>query len=76
MNLKINNKIVASYILQPTVEALLATRKANTGRYNQMHLELLDFIIYEPELSDRLLNDLVDIFKSVDEKRMMEEVLV
>ena len=41
-----------------------------------MHLELLDFIIYEPELSDRLLNDLEDIFRSVNKERMMEEVLV
>lgn len=41
-----------------------------------MHLELLDFIIFEPELSDRLLNDLEDVFKSVERKRITEGVLV
>jgi hypothetical protein len=43
---------------------LSSTRNVLNGRDSQTPLELLHYIIYEPELSERLINDLQDIFST------------
>ena len=39
------------------------------GRDKQILLELVDYVIYEPELSSRLLNDLKEVFRSVNKAK-------
>lgn len=44
------------------------------GTDKQTPLELLDYIIYEPELSMRLLNDLRDIFSTANRDKELQLV--
>ncbi len=75
-NLRAGNDTVSVIKLNPPYDLMADLPEISYGRDNPIHLELLDFIIYRPELSDRLLNDLEDIFKSVKMRRTLDEVSV
>lgn len=75
-NLRAGDNCVSVIKLKPPYDLMTVLDEISTGRDKQIHLELLDFIIYEPAFSDRLLNHLEDIFNSVKMRKITKGVSV
>jgi hypothetical protein len=73
LNLVVDEEKGVSHHLKEPFKTALESKIVLNGREKQTPLELLDFIIYEPELSTRLMNDLKDIFSSVGDSKTVAQ---